>query len=93
MRTTIDFLNAFKKKLGNVSDYKAAQALNVTRAMTSDWRTGKKYLSEKMAVRLAKLAKLDAGYVLACTAAERAQARKDSEVAAAWKRAARRLSN
>lgn len=40
MKTTCDYLDAIKEKLGITSDYATAKALDVTRAGVSRWRRG-----------------------------------------------------
>ena len=86
MRTTVQLLDLVKKRLGGISDYKAAAALDVKTATVSLWRTGKSAMGEANALRVAKTLGIDAGYVLACVQAERA---KSDQVRAAWKRVAK----
>lgn len=85
-RTTIEFLDAVRAKLGGVSDYRAAIALGVTRATVSSWRQSKTKIGEDKAPRVAELLELPPEYVLACVAAERA---KRTELRVIWERLAK----
>lgn len=85
MKTTIEFLDAVKVKYSLPSDYALAQILGITRSSVSKFRVGKDCLGEETACKVAELLDIEAGYVMACIASERA---KKPEVKAAWKHAA-----
>lgn len=84
--TTIEFLDAVRAKLGNVSDYKAAAALGVTRATVSSWRKGKTKIGDDQAPKFAEMLELPPEYVFATIAAERA---KRTEHRRIWERLAK----
>ena len=68
---TSDFLDLAKRRRKLPSDYALAKALDVGQSTVSNWRCRRSALSDDMAIRLADLAGLPAGFVLACIAAER----------------------
>lgn len=74
MRTTNEFLDAFKAKRGLKTDSDLARAWSVSPQMIHQYRTSEKSLSDERAIEIAKVLELDpVGYVLACVHAERAQ--------------------
>lgn len=85
MKNTVEFLDAVRVKHGLTSDYQLSKHLNCTRGAISSYRTGRTYLDEEMACKVAADLELESSYVLACIASERA---KQPEVKAAWKHAA-----
>lgn len=89
MRTTVEFIDAVKSLHGFTSDYQVSVYLGLTRAAISSYRHGKTYLSDDVAVQIARELGKDAGYVLSCVAAERASS---PAVVKAWKETARRLA-
>lgn len=88
MKNTLEFLDEVKAKLGLTSDYQLAKSLGCTHSAISNYRAGKSRLDEAAACKVAELLNLDAGYVLACIASERA---KKPEVKAAWQHTAQIL--
>lgn len=89
MKTTVELLDQARAVCGGISDYELAKRLQLTRSAVSKLRTGKAFLGEETAVKIAELVGLDAGYVLSCIAAERA---KRTAVKKAWSRAAAKLA-
>lgn len=85
METTNEFMDAVKARYGLPSDYALAAKLGTTRSLVSAYRNNKRMLGDDTAVTVAKLLELDAGYVLACVAAERTQNPKARH---AWEHAA-----
>ncbi|OFZ68082.1 MAG: hypothetical protein A2V79_08455 [Betaproteobacteria bacterium RBG_16_56_24] len=85
MKTTVEFLDTVRAKHGLTSDYQLSKYLNCTRGAISSYRTGRTYLDEEMACKVAADLEMESSYVLACIASERA---KQPEVKAAWKHAA-----
>lgn len=86
METSKEFARAIKSHYDIKSDYALAKMLNVTRQAMSKHKTGDShYFSEDTGYRIAELLGLDAGYVLACLAAERS---KDIKVKKVWERLA-----
>ena len=81
MKTTLEFIADLKKKTGLESDYAIAKLLGVTRNALSLYRTGKGFMGDEVALKVADLLGLEGGYVLACIAAERS---KNERVKKAW---------
>lgn len=88
MLTTTDLLAAAKAAQGLPSNYRLARALDVPEKTVQRWNTGRNTPDDENAAKLAALAGLDAGYVLACIAAERAA---EGPASAVWKAVADRL--
>lgn len=59
MNYSTSLIDAMKEKQKLPSDYKAAQALGITRAMICNVRAGRKNLSPEQVVRAAKFAGID----------------------------------
>jgi transcriptional regulator with XRE-family HTH domain len=72
MRTTVDYLDALKAKLGLPSDYAAAKLLGVTRSAASRYRTGVSTFDDEVAVRVAELLEINPLEVIFALRAERA---------------------
>lgn len=72
-----------------VSDYGLAQLLGVGQSTLSNYRNGRSHPDDRMALRLAQLAQLDAGQVIAWMQVERA---RTDETRAAWRAIADRLA-
>lgn len=70
---TIDFLDAIKSRHQITSDYAVAQLLGLTRQRVSHYRNGRDSLGDETAMKVADALGIDAGYVIACAHAERAQ--------------------
>ena len=85
MKTSVEFLDSVKALKGFTSDYQLSKHLNCTRGAISSYRTGRTYLDDEMACKVAADLGQDSSYVLACIASERA---KKPEVKAAWAHAA-----
>lgn len=88
MTVTSDLLRQAKQRQGIPSNYRLARVLGVTDQTLTNWNTGKKAPADNYAVRLAEMAGIEPGIVLAELAAERAQ---DDEVRQAWRGLAERL--
>lgn len=73
MKSTTDWIDAVKAKLGIQSDYALAKHWNVSRALISKYRTGAEYLSEETAAKVAADLEVKLEFVLACAAGERAR--------------------
>ncbi|MBN3734656.1 helix-turn-helix domain-containing protein [Burkholderia sp. Tr-20390] len=84
MKTTVQYLDALKKRLDLPSDYAAAQALGVTRAAVSRYRNGLSVFDESTAIRAAELLDLDPLEVIAACKAESAP---DARVRRVWENA------
>ncbi|MGA9853425.1 MAG: hypothetical protein WBR15_10920 [Gammaproteobacteria bacterium] len=89
---TRDFLDRLARQVAQndhhrepASDYRLAHILNVTRATTSAWRTGKTQLGDESALKMAELLGEDPQFVLACIHAERAH---NAGVRQAWEKIA-----
>ena len=68
---TVRTLERVAKKLGDVSDYKAAQALGVTRQAVSQWRNNNNYMNDGPAVKAAEILGERPETILALIAADR----------------------
>lgn len=89
MHTTHALLDAAKAAQGITSDYKLAMLLNATStSVVSNYRLGRSNPDDATCVKLASLAGLDVGYVLACAHAQRA---KDEVTREVWRSVAERL--
>lgn len=73
MLTTADLLAAAKTAQHIPSNYRLARVLNVPDNTVQRWNTGRNKPDDEMAARLAELAGLDAGQVVASIRAERAE--------------------
>ncbi|MBD1410261.1 DUF3693 domain-containing protein [Burkholderia contaminans] len=81
MKTTAQWLDALKERLGLPSDYAVAKALGVTRGAVSHYRTGRSAFDDVTAVRAAELLGMDPAVMLASVQYERA---KNEDVREAW---------
>lgn len=88
MKTT-ELLDAAKEAQGIPSDYAMAKRLAVSRSRMSEWRNGREFLSDEMAVTVAAMAGIDPAKALAWVHVERA---RTPETRAAWQRAAEQLT-
>lgn len=89
MLTTQELLDLAKLHSKLASDYKLGIALGLGTSAISNYRHGRSKPDDQVGADLAKLAGLDAGYVLACLHAERA---KDSAARTVWESVAQRLA-
>jgi transcriptional regulator with XRE-family HTH domain len=87
MRTT-DLLDQVKARHGLTSDYQLAKLMGWTTQAVSNYRNRGRSLGDAAALQVATALQVDAGYVLAVAAAERAQS---AAARSAWERAAARL--
>ena len=88
MITTHQLLDAAKAAAGISSEYRLCRTVGVSDQCLRNWRLGRSSPDDERAARLAEMAGLDVGYVLASMAAERA---KDEGLKAAWAGLAKRL--
>ncbi|WP_080497635.1 helix-turn-helix domain-containing protein [Burkholderia ubonensis] len=84
MKTTVQYLDALKKRLDLPSDYAAAKVLGVTRQAVSKYRNGQSVFDEATAIRAAELLDLDPLEVIAACKAESAP---DARVRRVWENA------
>ncbi|MGC2944408.1 DUF3693 domain-containing protein [Burkholderia ambifaria] len=84
MKTTIQYLDALKKRLDLPSDYAAARVLGVTRAAVSRYRNGLSVFDEATAIRAADLLDLDPLEVISACKAESAT---DARARRVWENA------
>lgn len=87
MITTNALLDAAKTNNGITSEYRLCRVIGVSDNTLYNWRHGKTP-DDVNAAKLAEMARLDIGYVLASLSAERS---KDEGLKAAWAKAAKRL--
>lgn len=88
MASTIDFIDSVKAMHKLPSDNAVAALLGLSRAQLSKYRSGKDFMSDATAVKVAELLHLDAGYVVACIHMERATTNPNREL---WRSIANRL--
>ncbi|MFM0206931.1 DUF3693 domain-containing protein [Paraburkholderia sediminicola] len=81
MKTTIQYLDAVKKKLDLPSDYAAAKALGVTRAAVSRYRNSLGTFDEAVAMRAAEILNVDPLEVISACKAESAH---DERIRKVW---------
>mgnify|MGYP003704798689 CR=1 FL=1 len=89
MHTTVDLIDAAKAARGIATDYRLAKILGLTTAAVSAMRVRGGGISDETAEKLADLAGLDAGYVLACAHAERA---KSASLKSIWESVAKKAA-
>jgi len=90
MIDTEGLIEAAKSHQAIPSDYALAKLLGVTPSLISGYHAGRSRPDDEMARRIAELANLDPGYVVACLHAERA---KTDETRAVWQGIAKRLQH
>lgn len=78
---TPEYLDLVREKLGLPSDYALQKPLNVSKTQVSNYRNGREFFSDPVAVRVAELCGLDAWRVLLDSHIERS---KTPETRAAW---------
>jgi hypothetical protein len=83
MKTTVQYLDAVKRRLDLPSDYAIAKALGLTRAAVSKQRNGDSSFDDLTAVRVAEILGLDPMEVIAACNAERA---RDDDARRVWER-------
>jgi hypothetical protein len=89
MHTTAELLDAAKSRIGITSDYKLAAILNVSGTATvTNYRKGRSHPDDMICARIADMAGLEAGYVMACVHAQRAAS---PEVRRVWEGVAEQL--
>ena len=89
MKTTADFLDDLRGRLGLSSDNKLALHLGMKRAQLGRYRTRRETFSDETALRFAALLKIEPDYMMACMAAQRA---KTPETRSAWERIAAKVA-
>ena len=73
MKTTLEFISDLKSRYGIESDYALAKLLGIAKNTMSLYRNSKSHFSDEVAIKAAELLGIDAGYVMACMAYERAR--------------------
>ena len=73
MKTTIQYLDAVKARLGIESDYGVAKALGITRAAVSRYRTGVGTFDDEVAMTVAEILKINPLEIIVASRAERAK--------------------
>jgi transcriptional regulator with XRE-family HTH domain len=81
VKTTAEYLDAYKAKLGLPSDYALAKSLGVTRAAASKWKLGHAVPDELACARIADALGIEPIEVIAAAQFERA---KDEHSRAVW---------
>lgn len=89
MKTTLEFLEAIRAKLGGISDYAIAKELGVTRAAVSKYRNGLSGFDDETAVKVARVLDIDPAAVVTAAHAERS---KNPELRQIWASLADRFS-
>jgi len=89
MERTADFLDALKARHQLTSDYQLAKLLNVSSSRVANYRMDRSKLDDAIALKVAELLDLEAGYVLACVHAERAKEPRERK---AWAELAKRAA-
>ncbi|MGY2488534.1 helix-turn-helix domain-containing protein [Cupriavidus sp. CP313] len=83
MKTTLEFLEAVRAKLGGASDYAIAKELGLTRAAVSRYRNGLSGFDDDTAIRVARILDIDPACVLLAAHAERTKTPEARNVFAA----------
>ncbi|WP_444632783.1 DUF3693 domain-containing protein [Cupriavidus oxalaticus] len=81
MKTTLEFLEAVRAKLGGASDYAIAKELNITRSAVSRYRNGLGGFDDETAVKVARVLDIDPAAVVTAAHAERT---KNPELRQIW---------
>ena len=79
MKTTIEFLDAVKEKLGITSDYALAKRLGFSLSTVSNYRTGRRILDDDAALDIAMALEVHPFEVIASVNAERAKTPEQRE--------------
>ena len=90
MNNAQKYLEAIKARHGGVSDYRAAQILEVTKQAVSRWKNGQDTFSPATAKKVAEELGIDEEIVVIESQIDRC---KTPEEAAIWQRVLKRLSN
>lgn len=88
MNSTIEFLDAIKSAYSLTSDGQLAKFLGLTRSGISSYRTGRTYLDDNNAIKVAEVLHIYPALVLAVIHAERTKDEVEKQV---WKDLAKRL--
>lgn len=80
MTTTTEFLDLLKASNGGCSDYALAKILGISKQAVSGYRRNKEFFSVELAIKVANLLKIDAGYVVACVNLERSKTDAEKQV-------------
>ncbi len=80
MKTTNDYLDACKSKLGLTSDYQLAKAFEVRQPTISNYRSGRSHFDDSMALKVAGILGLPAAQVMAAAHFERSKAEEERNV-------------
>lgn len=89
MKTSIDYLDLTKAKLGIESDYALAKRLELSKGAISTIRLQKGFIGEDTAIKIALILRIDPVEILAATAAERT---KNAMAKTVWRDLSERLS-
>jgi predicted transcriptional regulator len=89
MKTTLEFLEAVRSKLGGASDYAIAKELGISRSAVSKYRNGMGGFDDETAVKVARLLDVDPAAVVTAAHAERT---KNPELRRVWASLADRFS-
>ncbi|WP_284454387.1 DUF3693 domain-containing protein [Cupriavidus campinensis] len=81
MKTTLEFLEAVRAKLGGASDYAIAKELDISRSAVSKYRNGLGGFDDETAVKVARVLDIDPSAVLTAAHAERT---KNPELRRIW---------
>lgn len=87
---TVEFLDAVKVAYGLTSDYQLANKLAVTQSSISHYRSGRNFMDDSLAVKVAHLLDLDPLSVLAFAHIEREERMGDETLVSFWKDIAKR---
>lgn len=89
MKTTADFLDDLRAKLGATSDGKLALALKLDRQQVSRWRQQKNAFDDDTALKFAAQLGIEPDYIMACMAVQRS---RTPEARSAWSRIAAKVA-
>lgn len=81
---TADFLNDIQAAYGLTSDYQLAKKLGVTPQSIANYRHGRSFFSDEVALKVAHLLELDPLMILACANADRYARQGAPEVFDFW---------
>jgi ribosome-binding protein aMBF1 (putative translation factor) len=73
MKSTVDYLDEAKRRLGLESDYALSKHLDIRQSTISGYRAGRSHFDETIALKIAQACNVDPMEVIASAAYERAK--------------------
>jgi hypothetical protein len=87
---TVEFLDAVKAAYGLTSDYQLFKKLAVSQSSISNYRAGRSFMDDSLAVKIGHLLDIDPLFVMASVHAEREERAGNIEMLNFWQDVAKR---